>query len=73
MQRPSKPTAASISYAQAPYISAFMARQDFERLFGTQGHKRVAADNRKLPFIYTLGAMTVYCTIFWVAVFKIIF
>jgi len=60
-------------YIPAPYISGFMARQDFDRLFGTKGHMRMAADNRKLPFIYTLAGLTVYCSVFWVAVFKIIF
>jgi hypothetical protein len=73
MQRPSNPTAVSVSYAQAPYISAFMARQDFERLFGMQGHSRVAMDSHKLPFIYTLASMSLYCSIFWIAIFKILF
>ena len=49
-----------------------MAQQDFDRLFGTRAHIR-ATDDRKYPFIYTLAGLTVYCSIFWIAVFKIIF
>jgi hypothetical protein len=75
MQRPASQPTVDICYAQAPYISAFMARQDFDRLFGARSQIMRAAitDNRQIPFIYTLAAMTVYCSIFWVAVFKIIF
>lgn len=72
MQSSSHPTAVSINYDQAPYISAFMARQDFERLFGMQGHKRIASD-RHLPFAYTLASMAIYCSVFWIAIFKIVF
>lgn len=50
-----------------------MAQQDFDRIFGSRAHVRTATDDRKYPFIYTLAGLTVYCSIFWIAVFKIIF
>ncbi len=52
-----------------------MARQDFDRLFGARSQimRSAIPDNRKIPFIYTLAGLTVYCSIFWIAVFKIIF
>ena len=75
MQRPTSQPTADLCYAQAPYISAFMARQDFDRLFGMRSQimRSAIPDNRKIPFIYTLAGLTVYCSIFWIAVFKIIF
>jgi hypothetical protein len=73
MQSTSRQSATAICYAQAPYISAFMAQQDFDRIFGSRAHVRAATDDRKYPFIYTLAGLTVYCSIFWIAVFKIIF
>ncbi len=72
MQSTARQSATAICYAQAPYISAFMAQQDFDRVFGARAHVRVS-DDRKYPFIYTLAGLTVYCSIFWVAVFRIIF
>jgi len=72
MPNSARQSATALCYAQAPYISAFMAQQDFDRLFGTRAHIR-ATDDRKYPFIYTLAGLTVYCSIFWIAVFKIIF
>ncbi|HTM80373.1 hypothetical protein [Asticcacaulis sp.] len=75
MQSSSSQSIAVACYVPAPYISGFMARQDFERLFGLRPAetRESVADNRKMPFIYTLASLTVYCSIFWVAVFKIIF
>ena len=74
MQSSSSQSLAAACYVPAPYISGFMARQDFDRLFGLRpAEVRAIADNRKIFFIYTLAAMTVFCSVFWVAFFKIIF
>jgi hypothetical protein len=66
---------AATCYIPAPYISGFMARQDFDRLFGARPAEAQAsiAGNRKIPLIYTLAGLTICSSVFWIAVFKIVF
>jgi len=73
MQITSRQSASAICYTQAPYVSGFMAQQEFNRVFGVPAHGRAITNDRKLPLIYTLAGLTVYCSVFWVAVFRIIF